>query len=906
MVESPTISSAPPVHPGMNYALLRQAGIDHIAKLAGDLWTDYNAHDPGITILENLCYAITDLSYRLSFDMEDLLAYPADAPLEGRQQFFTAREILTVNPLTINDYRKLLIDIHGVKNAWLEPLDNPEPALYTDATHSQLSFATPDLTEPVKLKGLYRVLIEQDPNYADAQSLIDTAKARLYPRRNLCEDFAEIKVLALEEITVRTELEIEDGVDPNVLMAQIYVALDRLISPDIDFFSLKELLAQGAPPETIFEGPALAHGFINTEQLEQFDRKTELHVSDFIHVILDIADVKAVRQITIASNQSPAPQAWALDLDPNLTPRIKSIEKVLQDFTFYNGQITYTLNEARVKRALKVVSQANRATTSKTDQPLDLPIPKGEDRELADYESIQNDFPLTYGIGDIGLPPSANTERKAQAKQLQAYLMVFDQLLANAFAQLDHVKDLFSFHNPALTTYFAQSIAHHPGAEAILAADYAQSLESLHEDESSALERKNRLLNHLMAHYSEKSPGDSLLFSEAALSATTIQKKVDFLSDYLTISAGRGRAVNVAIASKPDNTDNVSGLKRRISRLLGLPPSQQFLSTDQQEGFFILEHILLRPKTSNAPDETPGFLSFAQPITAFSPSSVEGRVTCFSPAYDLSLLSLDSTDDLPSTGTNLVVVAQIDDTYYARIFNRTGNKVVDTVNVADNHGFAPDAILVQELETAGFITEAQAATRAPIPEQTKSDLVQKITTSFNHTPPSHGLKIGETITIFYSSHYSGNYRVTATTTDTFDIVADYVEDDPDAGPDTGSWVRSQQPTDPFSFQISIVIPDWPKHFQDKNFRQLLHDTIISETPAHITIHLHWLDAPTMQEFQSTYNLRLQELSGTAIAGIGSRDVTYRLLNLLQLGTSTIPDFPAMLGYMAIGDDFVVF
>ena len=525
MTESPTISSTPPVHPGMNYALLRQEGIEQIARLAGNLWTDYNSPDPGITILETLCYAITDLSYRLSFDIKDLLAYPEDTPLEGRQQFFTAREILTVNPLTINDYRKLLIDIDGVKNAWLEPLENPEPALYTNAIHSQLSFASPDLTEPVKIKGLYRVLLEQDPNYPDAQSLIDAAKARLYPRRNLCEDFAEIKVLALEEITVRAELEIEDGVNPNTLMAQIYVALDRLISPDINFLSLKDLLAQGIPPEIIFEGPALEHGFIDDEQLRQFDRKTELHTSDFIHVILDIPEIKTVRHITIASSQSPEPQAWALDLDPDLTPRLKAIENALGDFTIYNGQITYTLDPKQVKQALAALSQTSLSATSKVDQPLDIPIPIGEYRELADYESIQNDFPLNYGIGEIGLPPSASTERKAQAKQLQAYLMVFDQLLANAFAQLDHVKELFSFHNSELKTYFTQSIAHHPGADAILAAGYAQSLETLHEDEQAALERKNRFLNYLMAHYSEKSPGDSLLFSEAALSAETIQKK---------------------------------------------------------------------------------------------------------------------------------------------------------------------------------------------------------------------------------------------------------------------------------------------------------------------------------------------------------------------------------------------
>ena len=809
MADSPTISSAPPIYPGMNYALLRQAGIEQIAQLAGNLWTDYNTHDPGITILENLCYAITDLSYRLSFEIEDLLAYPADAPLETRQQFFTAREIFTVNPLTINDYRKLLIDIEGVRNAWLEPLGNPEPALYTDAIHSLLSFTTPNLTEPVKLKGLYRVLLEQDPSYPNAQSLIDEAKVRLYPRRNLCEDFAEIKVLALEEITVQAAIEIEEGVNPNALMAQIYHALDRFISPNIDFLSLQDLLAQGIPPETIFEGPALEHGFIDDEQLQQFDRKTVLHTSDLIHVILDIADVKTVRQITIASSQSPEPEAWALDLDPDLAPRLKVIEQVLGNFILYSGQITSTLDIQQVKQALAVLSRAN-LTSASTVQPLDLPIPTGEHRGLADHEPIQNDFPLNYGMGEIGLPPSASTERKAQAKQLQAYLMVFDQLLANAFAQLDHFKDLFSFHNSDLTTYFTQSIAHHPGAGAVLAENYEQSLETLHEDEPAALERKNRLLNHLMAHYSERLPGDSLLFSAAALSAETIQKKVDFLSDYLTISAGRGRALNTAIAPTPETTDNISGLKRRLSRLLGIPPVGRFLASSQQEGFHIVEHILLRPYSSNDPDEFPGFLSFSKSITEFRPSDVSGQITCYS-------------------------------------------------------------------------------------EQ-------------------HGLKGGESITLFYSRYYSDDsYTVIPRQLEaaadgidpnTFDILADYVVEEEGIS-DTGEWVRYQHSVDPFSFQISVVIPDWPARFQDDNFKQLIYDTLIAETPAHITLYLHWFDLETMRDFESTYVLRLQELSGETIAEIGNRDVTYRLLYLLQLGRSEIPSFPSFLGYTAIGDDFAV-
>ncbi|NEN96951.1 MAG: hypothetical protein F6K50_15855 [Moorea sp. SIO3I7] len=162
MTENLTISNAPPEHPGMNFALLRQEGIKHIERLGGKLWTDYNTHDPGITILEQLCYAITDLSYRLDFEMKDLLApAPGEKTGENRKQFFTAREILTVNPLTINDYRKLLIDIDGVKNAWVKPIKNSQPPIYYDSLLHTLTFEASKRTKQVNLNGIYRVLIEK-------------------------------------------------------------------------------------------------------------------------------------------------------------------------------------------------------------------------------------------------------------------------------------------------------------------------------------------------------------------------------------------------------------------------------------------------------------------------------------------------------------------------------------------------------------------------------------------------------------------------------------------------------------------------------------------------------------------------------------------------------------------------
>jgi hypothetical protein len=46
----------------LDYESLRQQGIAWLEKFSSPEWTDFNAHDPGITILEQLCYALTDLN----------------------------------------------------------------------------------------------------------------------------------------------------------------------------------------------------------------------------------------------------------------------------------------------------------------------------------------------------------------------------------------------------------------------------------------------------------------------------------------------------------------------------------------------------------------------------------------------------------------------------------------------------------------------------------------------------------------------------------------------------------------------------------------------------------------------------------------------------------------------------
>ena len=51
----------------IDYEKLKNEALNYLKKIGGEKWNYYDEHDPGITILENLCFAIMDLDYRINF-----------------------------------------------------------------------------------------------------------------------------------------------------------------------------------------------------------------------------------------------------------------------------------------------------------------------------------------------------------------------------------------------------------------------------------------------------------------------------------------------------------------------------------------------------------------------------------------------------------------------------------------------------------------------------------------------------------------------------------------------------------------------------------------------------------------------------------------------------------------------
>ncbi len=121
MISSKGISKHPPKEPPLDFERLREEGMHLLQKLSGKIWTDHNLHDPGITILEILCYALTDLGYQTQI-LSD--AFKTDSPVglgDVESSYSFKEDLLLVNPVTKNDFETFIENnFHEVTAAWID------------------------------------------------------------------------------------------------------------------------------------------------------------------------------------------------------------------------------------------------------------------------------------------------------------------------------------------------------------------------------------------------------------------------------------------------------------------------------------------------------------------------------------------------------------------------------------------------------------------------------------------------------------------------------------------------------------------------------------------------------------------------------------------------------------------
>jgi hypothetical protein len=505
MRTSETIDKSIILSPSEDYNFLRREGIKNIEKLGGDVWTDFNTHDPGITLLENLCYAITDLAYRTGFDMKDLLAKNSLDSNAWKNIFYTAREILPCNPITINDFRKLVMDVDGVRNAWITMSRDCEVPIYLKKPKTPAEFdeikkdqgdsrcCESSIELPYKFKetvfglnytgdkiielnGLYKIIVEYEEEIREKKKENDVRKQVLkvlHRHRNLCEDYLSVTGAEYKDFFLQTDVLIRENADADMILAQMCYSIQNYFTPVLRFYSLDEMLSFGIPVDEVFEGPALKHGFIRDGELEKTDMFRDMRLSDIINFISDIEGINALQKFMI--KERPDESATPTDEHDSCSneeffsdwiDKIKmeklvgrlSIEDMLKffhpseeelispvsDIHFYKPSGEVTINTDRFEKLLNDLKGRDKYMKMAGFKN-NFPVPIGENMELDNFYPVQYQLPFTYRVGEPGLPLREGRQRLIQSLQLKGYLAVFEQLFLNYLYLLDNLNDMFSF-----------------------------------------------------------------------------------------------------------------------------------------------------------------------------------------------------------------------------------------------------------------------------------------------------------------------------------------------------------------------------------------------------------------------------------------------------------------------------
>lgn len=407
--------------PSQDFTFLKGEAIGYVQKHIGSEWTNFNPSDPGMTILDQFCYALTELGYCTDFSIADILT-DSDGKMEMENQFYPPYEILTTAPYTVDDYKKYIID--GVEN-----IDNVTILCYNtnifpfNKVYQVYLYVNPAITNPIEISGLCK-----------------SAYYLLNKSRNLGEIFNSPIALLPVTCWIDTKIVLEKDADPYTVLLELQNDLRSFIFSKIAQTGYDTLKQNGYTADEIYDGPQLVNGWILTDSLT--DKKDTVQGIDVVPIIAAVKGVASVSGLQLYQNGIPVPV---------LQSQISEILAIDVMASFQNNKLTLNANGKDLPTdtfgPLRVPIDNFDETISCINTATHLKVPKSSFRDINSYYSIQNTFPQQYGIGADTLEDASQPVQVAQSRQLKGYLTLFDQILANQFSQLANVSKLFSFKN---------------------------------------------------------------------------------------------------------------------------------------------------------------------------------------------------------------------------------------------------------------------------------------------------------------------------------------------------------------------------------------------------------------------------------------------------------------------------
>lgn len=374
------------------FSRLQADTLKEVQRMSGNVWTDYNAHDPGVTLADIANYGLTELDYKLGFPLADYLTNQDGVFNPEDYGLFLPQNVYTTTPVTTEDYRKLLLDripeIEEVTVEW-----NDEQCGY------DIHFVSSPFEE------------------SHESILTDKVVEVYHAHRNLCERLNSATMKQQQKLEFQAELEMNPGCDATLLLARIYATVLHYLYGAAHICTKEERLTSQLSPEEWLEGSEDGTRIeIGTPHRTEYGLYKQL---------LKIEGVNTFSICYLMLNgkpQSDFSEGYGLYL-----PKEKSELKV----RVRCGRTEMPIDFLRFQHLLHTLYYTQKRIQIKNSATNELKweLPQATYRNIFTQTPLAKDFPLCYRL----------SENREKPTSFEAYVKLYDRVIQKG---LDEVKEL--------------------------------------------------------------------------------------------------------------------------------------------------------------------------------------------------------------------------------------------------------------------------------------------------------------------------------------------------------------------------------------------------------------------------------------------------------------------------------
>ncbi|MFW5400584.1 hypothetical protein V2A85_12850 [Yersinia sp. 1252 StPb PI] len=878
-----------------------------VEQQTGKLWTDTAEHDPGVTILEGVCYGASDLAYRHTLPLQDLLTPAVSEQQEGVfPREFGPHRALTCGPITADDYRKALLDLHS--NDW--PVENaghegdflfrnvqlvrePEYERYTywyDSTKREYSFVETDNAKKLTLRGNYWLYLEPTrQTQRDPAAAKEQLNAFLTENRNIGEAVSQINWLEPVDFPLLLDIELGDDTQ-NIanIFANVYSAVEQFMMPRALRYSTGTLQQRGMSNDDIFDGPQLKYGWIPELAPDRdYTQGVTLNLSRLANVLLGIDGIKNITRMVLGDYDSNkitpvADDTWSWKIAAGCYPRLWGANPIhllaQQDSplrVIAKGGISVTVSEQDIINSFPPIEMIQ-------NSPVTLHY--GQHRDVGSYHPVSDTLPPCYELQQ-SLQILADPDR-SRVLALHQFMLPFEQLLANGCQQLAMLPQLLAFQRKGIRVWGTQWPFKSGSVNDEAHKDYAAELKDWQEGIAQDTEQELNIINYLLGYFAtQRAPRT---FTSEASDFLAVQQ--GYLSQQTVLTYHRD---NIRI-------DQVSSLQKRIAARMGLGGGLFKPQPDLSRlPFYLIEHRALLPIKPNDKfdyEQTPDSVTLDDENSpSYLVITQRGIGDKLTPGQVVNLTLYEG-----EVGENKFIlrgqmIAKTDtDSIWLNISNsaQLGHNLARVMAAAENSKlyWQNSLVWLEDMSYRLAYASDQTQNGVQLPAN------QRRLTRTDQTPFPALIRVGSEITLIRNFGIGNITRDVAPELNARVISFDRIQGTliierletstlPFPSPEDDwryNWHFSgdeYERTDRFSFVISVVVNSAlisMPGVDPYKLEEWVKDTILTEFPAHISMIIHWMDNSKFLNFGRTYQ-RWQN-NGAPLG-----DAAYSILENLTLG-----------------------